>query len=100
MFLLSTFLDDHPAASALQFAAAGHRVVAVDVLPAADLSDLTVERRLAHRLIMMDRANRLSALRRGGVALLPWGLRQDDPERDAALLTLAQPRRTFLAGTR
>jgi len=92
VFLLSTFLDDHPAASALQFAATGHRVIAVDVLPPGQTHELTVERRIAHRLVMMDRDNRLTALRRGGVDLLTWGLKQDDPERDAALLALARPR--------
>jgi uncharacterized protein (DUF58 family) len=92
VFLLSTFLDDHPAASALQFAAAGHRVIAIDVLPPARIEQLTVERRIAHRLVMMDRANRLAALRRGGVEVLAWGLAQHDPERDATLLTLARPR--------
>jgi uncharacterized protein (DUF58 family) len=93
VFLLSTFLDDHPARSALQFAASGHRVVAVDVLPPARAHELTAPRRIAHRLIMMDRENRLTALRRGGVAVLEWGLAQDDPERDAALLALSRPRR-------
>jgi len=92
VFLLSTFLDDHPAASALQFAASGHRVVAIDVLPPARIEHLPVERRIAHRLVMMDRDNRLAALRRGGVELLTWGLAQDDPERDATLLALARPR--------
>jgi uncharacterized protein (DUF58 family) len=92
VFLLSTFLDDHPAASALQFAAAGHRVIAVDVLPAARTDELVVERRIAHRLVMMDRDNRLAALRRGGVEVLAWGPLQDDPERAAALLALARPR--------
>jgi uncharacterized protein (DUF58 family) len=92
VFLLSTFLDDHPAASALQFAAAGHRVIAVDVLPAGRTEELVVERRVAHRLVMMDRDNRLAALRRGGVEVLAWGPLQDDPERAATLLALARPR--------
>ncbi|GAA4154990.1 DUF58 domain-containing protein [Gryllotalpicola daejeonensis] len=100
VFLLSTFLDDHPAASALQFAAAGHRVIAIDVLPPANLGALTPSRRIAHRLLMMDRENRLAALRRGGVDVLPWGLTVDDPERDAALLALARPRHPSLAVSR
>ncbi|GAA4172758.1 DUF58 domain-containing protein [Gryllotalpicola koreensis] len=91
VYLLSTFLDDHPAASALQFAATGHRVIAVDVLPPARTNELTVERRIAHRLVVMDRDNRLTALRGGGVEVLAWGLEQDDPARDAALLALARP---------
>jgi uncharacterized protein (DUF58 family) len=92
VFLLSTFLDDHPAASALQFAASGHRVIAVDVLPPARIEGLAVERRVAHRLVMMDRENRLAALRRGGVELLAWGVEREDPERAAALLALARSR--------
>ncbi|AYG04884.1 DUF58 domain-containing protein [Gryllotalpicola protaetiae] len=92
VFLLSTFLDDHPAVAALQFAASGHRVIAVDVLPPARTDTLTTERRIAHRLIMMDRANRLTALARGGVELLPWGLDVIDAEREAMLLSLSRPR--------
>jgi len=100
VFLLSTFLDDHPMSAALQFAAAGHRVVAVDVLPPGRTDELTTARRIAHRLVMMDRENRMAALRRGGVDVLVWGLERGDPERDARLLALARPRNPALAAAR
>ncbi|WP_051142582.1 DUF58 domain-containing protein [Gryllotalpicola ginsengisoli] len=93
VFLLSAFLDAHPANTALVLAAAGHRVVAVDVLPAPATDELTPERRLAHRVLMMERDDQLAELAGGGVDLLRWGHDVHDTGRDAALLALARPQR-------
>ncbi|MCL2515044.1 MAG: DUF58 domain-containing protein [Microbacteriaceae bacterium] len=100
VFLFSTFLDDRAEAAAVRLAASGHRVVAVDVLPPPRTATLSGERRLAHRLVMMQRHSRLGRLRGAGVEVLAWGVARDDVLRDAELLALARPRRTGLAATR
>lgn len=98
VYVLSTFLDDRAASAALRLAAVGHRVVAVDVLPQAATVELTVERRIAHRLVMMDRSARLDQLRGGGVDMLEWGAGKENTRRDAELLALARPRRAAVSG--
>jgi hypothetical protein len=100
VFLLSTFLDDRAETAAVRLAAAGHRVVGVDVLPSPDTTHLSSERRLAHRLVLMQRAGRLARLRAGGVELLAWGTERDAPARDAELMALARPRRANSAVAR
>jgi uncharacterized protein (DUF58 family) len=97
VYVLSTFLDDRAASAALRLAASGHRVVAVDVLPSAATVELTVERRIAHRLVMMDRSARLDQLRGGGVDLLEWGGGKENTRRDAELLAHTRPRRAGVA---
>jgi uncharacterized protein (DUF58 family) len=89
--LLSTYLDDDPARLALLWRASGHRVIAVDVLPAPDTAGLTREQRLALRVVLGRRSDRLTELRGAGVDVLAW----DVPvaERRAALAALARPKR-------
>ncbi|GAA2064399.1 DUF58 domain-containing protein [Leifsonia soli] len=86
VFVLSTFLDDQPVALALTWRATGHRVIAVDVLPARDGRELPARDRLALRAIELERALRLEQLQAGGVELLVW---QDPALREAALRALA-----------
>src|SRR5699024_538145 len=62
--VLSTFLDDDAMTLALSWRHSGHRVVAVDVLPPVRTSHLRTRMRLAHRMVSMQRADRLTVLRR------------------------------------
>ncbi|MDR6613435.1 DUF58 domain-containing protein [Leifsonia sp. 1010] len=89
VFVLSTFLDDQPVTLALTWRAAGHRVIAVDVLPARDGRELPARDRLALRTIELERSLRLEQLQSGGVELLVW---QDAALREAALRVLASAR--------
>ena len=79
VYLLSSLLDDQAVQLALRWRGDGHRVIAVDVLPAARFAQTTRDQRVAHRIVMMDREDRIRTLRAGGVELLRW------PEDDAAL---------------
>ncbi|WP_431247549.1 DUF58 domain-containing protein [Leifsonia xyli] len=65
VYVLATFLDDQPSTLALTWRAAGHRVIAVDVLPARDTRDLTARDRLALRTIELERRLRLRRLQSG-----------------------------------
>ncbi|MBW8871607.1 MAG: DUF58 domain-containing protein, partial [Leifsonia sp.] len=84
--MLSTFLDDQPLTLALTWRAAGHRVIAVDVLPARDARDLPRRDLLALRTIELERRLRLDQLQAGGVELLAW---EDAAARQGALRALA-----------
>ena len=70
--VLSTFLDDDAMALALTWRHSGHRVVAVDVLPPLRTSHLRTRMLLAHRMVEMQRSDRLTMLRRGGVDVVRW----------------------------
>jgi uncharacterized protein (DUF58 family) len=87
ILLLSTFLDDDAADMALAWHGAGHRVLAVDTLPKLNLTGATPRLQTAFRLVAMERADRLAALRRAGVHCFAWAADSDiDP---AITLTLA-----------
>ena len=90
VYVLSTFLDDQPSTLALGWRASGHRVIAVDVLPARDARELTARERLALRSIELERRLRLRQLEAGGVELLAW---QDPVAREAGLRALTTGRR-------
>ena len=72
VYLFSTFLDDNAADIAGQWQALGHRVIAVDTLPEANLRGLSVRETYAWRLTDIQRGNRLEALSRAGVDVLRW----------------------------
>ena len=72
VYLVSTFLDDDVAALALLWRNAGHRVVAVDVLPEPSLQGADEEHRLAARIIGLERSDRLDRLRRVDVTVVGW----------------------------
>lgn len=90
VYVLSTFLDDQAGTLALTWRAAGHRVIAVDVLPDRDRRDLTARERLALRTVELERRLRLGRLQAGGVELLSWA---DATAREAALRALTSGRR-------
>ncbi|HLS75116.1 MAG TPA: DUF58 domain-containing protein [Actinomycetaceae bacterium] len=70
--VLSTFLDDEALSLALTWRHSGHRVVAVDVLPPLDTAHLTGRVLMAYRMVEMERTDRLTVLRRGGVEVARW----------------------------
>jgi len=90
VFVLSTFLDDQPVTLAHTWRAAGHRVIAVDVLPARDVRELTSRDRLALRTVELARSIRLEQLQAGGAELVRW---EDAPGREASLRAIAAGRR-------
>lgn len=70
--VLSTFLDDEAHTLALSWRHSGHRVVAVDVLPPLGTAQLTGRMLMAYRMVEMQRTDRLTTLRRGGVEIARW----------------------------
>lgn len=70
--VFSTFLDDEAARLAQQWRHAGHRVLAVDVLPDLLLHALAPAVRTAYRVIQLERIDRIDELRRVGVEVLRW----------------------------
>lgn len=81
VFVFSTFLDDEAAQVAAIWRRAGHRVVAVDVLPTVRELHLADRERLALRLIRIAREDRLAGLADQDVELVAW--------RDAPSVALA-----------
>ncbi len=91
--VLSTFLDDQASTMAVTWAATGHRVVAVDVLPSPDVRRATRHERAASRLIALERSDRLSEMTATGVELIHW--RTGDEDAPAVQLRLlSRARRT------
>ena len=72
VYLVSTFLDEDVAALAVLWRSAGHRVVAVDVLPEPSLEGADEAHRLAHRVLQLERDDRLDRLRRVDVTVVAW----------------------------
>ncbi len=70
--LFSTFLDDEAAVVAEQWRRAGHRVLAVDVLPHVRTAHLGAREHLALRIVQVARADRLAALADHDVELVTW----------------------------
>lgn len=89
VYLVSTFLDEDVAALAVLWRSAGHRVVAIDVLPKPSLEGADEEHRLAHRVLQLERADRLERLRRVDVTVVPW----QDADRDLLLRQAERDRR-------
>jgi uncharacterized protein (DUF58 family) len=93
VYLLSSLLDNQSTELAMRWRGNGHRVIAVDVLPGAQFARTTRYDRAAHRVVMMERSDRIRALQRRGVELLRW---QDDGAslpRQARLQILSRPAR-------
>lgn len=84
--VLSTFLDDQAATMAMTWAATGHRVVAVDVLPTPDDRRASRHERAASRLLTLERADRFTEMTATGVELIRW--RTDDGDSPAVQLRL------------
>jgi uncharacterized protein (DUF58 family) len=72
VYLLSSLLDDRSVQMALRWRANGHRVIAVNVLPTAQFDQSTRFERIAHRMVMMERDDRIRILRARGIELLSW----------------------------
>ena len=83
--VFSTFLDDESAAVAARWRTAGHRVVAVDVLPRLRASGLYDRERLALRMMTLTREDRMAELADQDVELVTW---RDEPA--VALRVLAR----------
>jgi uncharacterized protein (DUF58 family) len=92
VYLLSSLLDDESVRLALRWRGNGHRVIAVDVLPAPRFARTTRYERTAYR--MMERDDRIGTLQARGVELLRW---QDDGAsmpRQARFQLLSRPARS------
>lgn len=70
--LCSTFLDDEAARIARQWRSYGHRVIAVDTLPQVSTAFLNGFQETALRLVLLERRQRLRALKRAGIELVDW----------------------------
>ena len=90
VYLLSAFLDDDVTAIALLWRAAGHRVIAVDVLPTPLLDGSEPLTRIAHRIVMAERRRRIADTLANGVELFRWQEDAEQPSRVVALRTLAR----------
>ncbi|MFD5215165.1 DUF58 domain-containing protein [Microbacterium sp. NPDC058345] len=88
IYVLSTFFDGAAAEIALKWRAAGHRVVAVDTLPALDVGKLSREREFALRVLLAERDDMLHGLRTSGVETLRWAR---DPAAELAALSRTPP---------
>jgi len=90
VYLFSTFLDDDATSIALLWRAAGHRVIAVDVLPTTVVEGSKPHTRTAYRLLMLERRRRIADVRANGVELFRWQEDAAQPSRAVALRTLAR----------
>ncbi|WP_336502223.1 DUF58 domain-containing protein [Microbacterium paraoxydans] len=71
VFVLSTFVDGVAARLAMSWRAAGHAVIAVDVLPAPEETRLSREQRVALRTLLAERTDVLAELRHAGLEVVP-----------------------------
>ena len=90
VYLISAYLDDDVTRIALLWRAAGHRVIAVDVLPTPLLDDTAHYTRIAHRIVMAERRRRVADARANGVEPFRWQEDAQQPSRVVALRTLAR----------
>lgn len=90
VYLISTFLDDEATSIALLWRAAGHRVIAVDVLPAPILDGSAHDTQIAHRILLAERRRRIAGVRANGVELFRWQEDAEQPSRAVVLRTLAR----------
>lgn len=72
IYVFSTFLDDEAGRMAELWRGGGHRVIGIDVLPTPRLDGLRHEEAIALRIVMMDRHDRIRALKAIGVEVLSW----------------------------
>jgi uncharacterized protein (DUF58 family) len=90
VFLLSSFLDDQAVGLAAQWQGHGHRVIAVDILPAPRFDRASRAQRLAYRIVMLERSDRLRTLSSYGVEMLRWAEDAGTLPREARLRALAR----------
>src|SRR5690606_34804434 len=87
IFVLSTFFDGAASDVALMWQASGHRVVAVDVLPALDTRRLSTEQQIALRVVLAERQDVLHDLRAADVAVVSW---REDPAADLSATAMVR----------
>jgi len=78
VFVLSTFFDGAAAELATRWRAAGHAVVAVDVLPVPHADRLGREQLLAMRTVLAERDDVFAELRATGIDVVPWAAGSPD----------------------
>jgi len=93
VYLLSSLLDDQPVNLALTWLGNGHRVIAVDVLPTARFARTNRYDRIAHRMVLMERDDRIRVLRTRGVEMLRWSEEGATLPLPARLRLLSRPTR-------
>ncbi|GAA5204378.1 DUF58 domain-containing protein [Microbacterium jejuense] len=92
VFVLSTFFDGAAAELATHWRAAGHAVVAVDVLPAPRAERLSREQLLAMRTLLAEREDVFAELRATGIDVVAWG--SGSPDTALRVAARGQRRRT------
>lgn len=90
IYLMSTFLDDEVVALARLWRASGHRVIAVDVLPALDVQHTCMRTRAAHHILMAERRHRLAVARAHGCEDFRWQDNSEQASRAVALRALSR----------
>jgi uncharacterized protein (DUF58 family) len=90
VYLLSPLLDDDVASIAKLWRASGHRVIAVDILPAPILDGSELHTRVAHRLLMAERRRRIADVSANGIETFRWQEDAEQPSRSVVLRTLAR----------
>ena len=70
--VFSTFLDDQAPRLAADWRRHGHRVLAVDVLPPLAEARRPLSETNLHRLVEVERTDRMWDLERAGVEVVPW----------------------------
>lgn len=93
VYVLASLLDDQAVRLALRWKGDGHRVIAVDVLPGARFARSTRYERVAHRLVMMERDDRIRMLQARGVEFLRWPDDGSSLPREARMKLLSLPAR-------
>jgi uncharacterized protein (DUF58 family) len=93
VYLLSSLLDDDTVRMAMRWRGNGHRVIAVDVLPAPRFARTTRYERIAYRIVMMEREDRARTLQARGVEVLRWPEEGASLPRQARLKLLSRPAR-------
>ena len=92
--VFSTFLDDEPVRLGEMWRAAGHRVLAIDVIPRPEVARLRPREQLAYRIIELERQDRFWQLSGAGVEVVPWvvGVGAEAPSLVHGLRTAARRR--------
>lgn len=85
IYVLSMFFEGAAIETALMWRGAGHRVVAVDVLPDLERSRLSTAQRVALRVVLSERETAFADLEGAGVDVVRW-----DEEAAIALRTAAR----------
>lgn len=94
VYVFSTFLDSEATDLVIGWRRAGHRVVAVDVLPRVREAGLTAREWLALRVVRLRREDRLAEVERAGAEVVTWA----DPQARGRWAVLARAGRRHRPG--